>query len=153
MTRTKEDVIAHLIVFIIGLIIVLVVTSCDTAHAEPSEIVLQTIAMESASEPIEGQIMVAKTIQNRAERGNISPESVVLKRKQYSCWNDPKWAKAWLDRNYTPNVRQRASKAWEMALGESVNYTHYHTIDILPYWAVGHKGERVGKHIFYGGIK
>ena len=142
-----------IIVLAIFMSLALSLGSCEEAHAEPSEIVLQTIAMESASEPIEGQIMVAKTIQNRARRGNISHESVVLKPKQYSCWNDHKWAKAWLAMNYTPNVRQRASKAWEMALGEPSKTTHYHRHDIMPYWAVRHKGVRLGNHIFYEGIK
>ena len=120
----------------------------------PVEIVLHTIAMESASEPIEGQALVAKTIQNRAQRAGISPQEAVLRPKQYSCWNSPKWAKAWLDTNYSPAVRLRALKAWEMAFYSPFKGRHYHTKSVKPYWAKHQTPFCViSNHVFYEGVK
>ena len=126
----------------------------EVGMAEPSEIVLQTIAMESASEPMEGQVLVARTIQNRARKAGITPERAVLRPFQFSCWNDRKWAKRWLDTHYGPKTRLRALKAWEMASYSTFNGRHYHTTDVMPYWAKGHAPSVVvGRHAFYDRIR
>jgi spore germination cell wall hydrolase CwlJ-like protein len=119
------------------------------------EVVIQTIAMESASEPDLGMVWVAKVIQTRAERANISPDRVVMRPKQFSCWNDRKWAYNWLKRYYGPSTRQRAIEAWNKALIANLGHpTHYHTVDVMPYWAKGHKPMvRVGRHVFYNTVK
>ena len=137
--------------------------SCEPARAEVSEVVLQTIAMESADQPFEGQVAVAQVILNRARRANISPESVVLRPKQFSCWNSPKWARRWLGAHYTPKARRGALNAYRKAMlvdmtntssGLTKNYngvTMYHTVDCKPKWDFS-KLERLGQigaHIFY----
>lgn len=122
--------------------------------SEVPEVVLQTIAMEAASEPMAGQVLVARTIQNRARKAGITAEQAVLRPKQYSCWNDRKWASAWLRANYTPSVRLRALKAWEMAYSSPFKGRHYHTKAVRPYWAAGKAPAYVvGQHIFYEGIR
>lgn len=131
--------------------LLVIVSSCSVAYADAPEVVLQTIAMESANQSAEGQAWVAKTIQTRAQRAKRSPESVVKRPKQYSCWNSPKWASAWLRVNYTTEVRQRASQAYRMALSLPA-VTHYHTKAVKPYWAK-HKSMKpvkvIGDHMFY----
>lgn len=146
--RKAYDVLA---VFIVGLIALLV---AGIAHAEPSEAVLKTIAMESSNQSLEGQAWVARVIQVRAKRANISEEAVVYAYKQFSCWNSRKWADAWLSVHYTPKVRQNAYNAYKKAIRMTVNPTHYHTLKVKPYWS---KGKRplavIGAHAFYDNIK
>lgn len=124
--------------------------------AEQSEIVLQTIAMESAGRP-EGMPYVAVTLINRARLRGTTLEHEALRRKQYSCWNNAKWAKGWLDKHYTPKVRLRALNALKMGMVEAVKYPdmrHYHTIGTSPYWAKGHTPVLIlGGHKWYRGIK
>ena len=133
-----------------------ILNSCEQTPAlsqDVDEIVLQTIAMESANQPILGQAYVAKTIQTRARRGKISPRQAVLVPKQYSCWNSPKWAKAWLDTNYTPKARQNALEAWQMA-SRLPMVSHYHTRQVRPYWASSmQRIVIVGQHHFYKEVR
>lgn len=121
--------------------------------AEPDEVVLQTIAMEASGEPMEGQVLVARTIQNRAINGHYSPVGACLAHKQYSCWNDRVWAFKWLRKHYTGAIRQRAYKAWELAKESSYKGRHYHNTDIKPYWAKGRTPyATIGRHVYYEGI-
>lgn len=152
--RPAEDWLGAFLAMLLTLAVIACISSCEPAHAEPSEVVLQTIAMESGGESLEGQAWVAKTIQTRSKRGKISPQDVVLRPKQYSCWNSPKWAKAWLARHYGLKARGGAVIAWNRALKLPYQVTHYHTIDIKPYWAVGHIPKVVvGRHAFYDDVK
>ena len=124
-----------------------------TYYTEPSEIVLKTLAMEASGEGVIGMAYVARVIQNRAHLRNSTAEKECLRKKQFSCWNDGVWAQRWLSKYYTPEVRQKAMKAWEEADNLEGAWTHYHTVDIKPYWSKGHQGERAGKHLFYEGVK
>lgn len=133
----------------------LVVGSCK--RAEANEIVYQTIAMEAAGESLEGQAMVARVIINRAKASNRSMEAICLAPKQFSCWNDRKWAKRWLSRHYDSNTRLRAVKAYQGAVIASTAYAdvrHYHVKGISPRWARGRKPTLIiGQHVFYAGIR
>src|SRR3990167_2315124 len=126
-------------IVILSFVYILIPGNCFAETLPYSETVLQTIAMESGGESLEGQAMVAKVIINRAMGSNKSLEAVCKAPKQFSAWNSPKWAKAWLRANYTPIVRQRALKALNMALQNTGNpaIKHYHTKNIKPYWAKG----------------
>lgn len=116
-----------------------------------SEVVLQTIAMESANQDDEGMYLVASVIVNRARGGSL--ERVCLARKQFSCWNDSKWAQGWLKRHYTASVQVRAANALRRALNApKEGIRHYHTTAIKPYWAKGKQGMTHGQHVFYAGI-
>jgi len=140
-----------------------------SAWAEPSEVVLKTIAMESASEPMDGQIAVAGVILERSRRSGRSLEAECLKPKQFSAWNTDskavRWRRAWLERYYTPETRLRASQALKRAMleqskGRNPGYRHYHRyninqygVEVKPYWARGLSGNRIGNHVFYKGVK
>lgn len=153
MIRPLADWLGAGVVLVLALSVVLIMGSCRIAHAEVSEIVLQTIAMESAND-LEGMPYVASTLINRARKRHTSPQVEALRPKQYSCWNDRKWAKNWLQGHYDKTTRSNALKAYQDARNRNLgHYTHYHTANILPYWAVGQKGVRHGKHIFYSNIK
>lgn len=134
----------------------LIVINCQVALAnEAPEIVYQVLSAESASEGQAGMDAVAVVMVNRAMGSIDSLERVVTKPKQFSAYNDQAWLNRWIRAYYTPDVRQRAQKAIERALTmeDRPAWTHYHTINVRPYWAKGHRGERVGQHVFYSGIK
>ena len=120
-----------------------------------SEIVYQTIAMEGANQSLEGQSLIAGTLLNRALIRGTKPEVEAMRPKQYSCWNDRNRAKTWLRRHFDSNTRTRAIQALERARNASKWHpTHYHTLQVMPYWARGHKPcVVVGNHAFYEGIK
>ena len=134
----------------IGLLFsVLYVQGCGTARAE-SEIVLQTIAMEAANQPEAGQIAVASVILNRARNAGTTLEHQVSRYKQFSCWNNPAWSKAWLAKHYTSSVRQSSINALTSAYKRNYLITHYHAKSIRPYWAKHMKlVMEIGNHLFY----
>lgn len=163
--RPLEDWIALALVTLVVTLIASVV-SCKPANAsqEYESIVVETIMMESASENYDGQVAVAEVIRNRAVRrsGVATWETMykeVMRPKQFSCWNSPTWAKAWLGSHGTGESYQRASRA----IGEAINgsdtvrgATLYHTVKVKPGWS---KSERVkfvkqiGAHLFYKEIR
>lgn len=123
----------------------------DQGLALSSEIPAQTVALEAANQSSFGQYLVASVIVNRAKERGQTLDQVCLARKQFSAWNDPRWAKAWLARHYTQTTRHRARNALERAIREPFKeIDHYHTVNIMPYWAKGHKPIIVeGNHAFY----
>lgn len=143
--------------------VLLALCLCSVGYAEPSEIVLKTLAMEADGDA--SQTAVAGVIISRSMASGKSLEAVCLAPKQFSCWNDGKWSRAWLTRYYTPKARQRAEMAlkqasYEASKGRNPGYTHYHAynvnqweVEVKPYWARGVKGVRIGNHVFYRGIK
>ena len=73
----------------IFLALAIILGSCEPAYpTEVNEIVLQTISMESANQPFSGQVAVASVIINRARKAGKSLEWVVLRPRQFSCWNE-----------------------------------------------------------------
>lgn len=136
-----------------AMLIVLSLLSCVPAYAE-SGVAIETVAMESANQDSYGQYLVASVIVNRAKVRNMTLEQVCLARRQFSCWDSPRWSKAWLDRFYTPKAQEQAKKALERAIREPYEgITHYHTLDVSPYWAKGHKPVIIeGQHKFYNDI-
>ena len=127
---------------------------CEQVARAESEIVLQTIAMESANQQAAGQVAVASVIINRARVSNRSMEAICRAPRQFSCWNDPKWASRWISRHFDSQTRLRALTALERARNAGNRHvTHYHTRDITPYWAKGHSPVIVeGNHAFYSDI-
>lgn len=121
-----------------------------------NEVVYQTLAMEAANQSDRGMELVAYTILVRASKRGTTPEIESLRRKQYSCWNDRKWAKAWLGRHYDQKTRHRAVNAWNRASSNPVKprLTHYHTLEVHPFWAKGHKPVIIeGDHAFYDSVR
>ena len=146
--RTKEDCVAILIVTWIMALIVCGVGHCESAYSETA---VKTIAMESANQSDYGMYAVSSVIVNRSVDSNKTIKSVCLARKQFSCWNDKIWAKAWLDRFYTPEVRGRSVLALNKALQDPIRgINHYHSVKVKPYWAKGRKPSLIiGEHVFY----
>lgn len=136
------------------LFLALILSWCEECLAEPSEIVLHTIAMESANQSDYGQYLVASVIVNRAKGSNTTLEKVCLAKRQFSCWNSHKWAFSWLSRHYGVSQEVRARKALEKALSAPMDgIRHYHTTSTMPYWAKGHKPVIIeGQHKFYNDI-
>lgn len=125
------------------------------AEVGDTDIVLKTLAMEAASEGERGMELVAYTLINRAEARHTTMSTEALRYKQYSCWNDPSWARAWLARYYGVSTHHGAKKALKRAIiaPNRPAISHYHTLDSHPYWARGHKAAIVyGQHAFYEGI-
>ena len=154
MIRPIEGWIAIAIVMIVAFA---VLASCEPAHAvqEGQSIVVETIMMEAANQGEEGMVAVAEVIRNRAKRDNRSMMEVVLKPKQFSCWNSKKWAVEWLERYGDGQSYQKASKALEIALGGSRTVsgaTLYHSNAVQPSWAKSrlcHEVAIIGNHVFY----
>ena len=141
-------------VVVIGLVVSCLMGSCEAAMADVSEVVLETIALESANQTIFGQALVANVIRTRAQIGQTSPQSVVMRPKAFSAWNDRNRARKWLKRHFNHQTRQNCLLAWEMSKSMPYKLTHYHTKVVKPYWAKGHKPVIVeGNHAFYEGIK
>ena len=116
------------------------------------EVVLQTIAMESADQSAYGQFLVASVIVNRSRTSGKSLEQICLAKRQFSCWNSQKWAVSWLSRHYDTRTRDNALDALEQALiaNNRPLVDHYHRFDVHPSWAKRLKRvERVGAHVFY----
>ena len=74
----KELIIFGLVMFALGF---------WAGKARGEEIVVQTIAYEASSEPLEAQIMVAQCILTRAKERNLTLEAVVTQPYQFSCNN------------------------------------------------------------------
>jgi hypothetical protein len=122
------------------------------------ECLTTAIYYESASEGPQGEEAVAQVILNRV-RSPSFPSSIcsvvyqgsLLKTGcQFSFTCDGSlqravWKPEWL------RARQIAEKALAGAVMPQVGLsTHYHTIDVVPYWATSlAKQVQVGRHIFY----
>jgi len=145
--------------FKIALVIACLLGLGQSAWAESvPEIVLQTIAMESASKP-EGMPYVALVLANRARVSVTSMEIEAKRPFQFSCWNDEKWARAWLASYYDPKTRHDALIAYNNGLAMSLKpelqgIRHYCTTGTNPAWAKGKTPKFIlGGHKWYEGIK
>ena len=116
------------------------------------------IYFEARSEPIQGQIAVAEVTLNRVASEHYPNDicGVVLQDNSQGCsfsW----WCDGLSDFPREENSL-RTSKALAQLMLEEGDYisvigskaTHYHSVDVHPYWADDLKRiRRIGKHIFY----
>ena len=114
---------------------------------------------EARNENIMGRLMVAEVTLNRVAADNF-PDTVcevVWQNKQFSWTHDglsdePKKLNNVFDRKAWDEIQLLAMDVMtypEYALLGS-NATHYHTIDVKPYWVEDMQIEgKVGKHLFY----
>lgn len=125
-------------------------------------LIAYTLWYEARGEPFEGKRLVASVIWNRAEGKSENIRAVILKPKQFSCWNDYDWSQP-LDLS-GPVYRNKAEvEAWleccriarSMESGKFVRTTmadHYHAVKIkkVPAWAKEMKRvATVWGHVFY----
>lgn len=76
---------------IVLLLIALVVASLQARQITETELLARTIYAEAGNQSIQGKLAVASVIYNRKHHTeNVTWANVVLKPRQFSCWNDPK---------------------------------------------------------------
>lgn len=119
----------------------------------------KTIYGEARGEGLKGMQAVANVVMNRVNAGSwygASVKDVVLKKWQFSCWNDGDPNKKVIE-NMTP-AQLEASGALAIArkaiAGDLADITggatHYHNKHIKPSWALSMKRTAtIGNHIFY----
>jgi len=125
----------------------------DPSKLSEETLLTSTIVLEAAAEPISGQLAVANVMRNRVARTGQSYHQVILRRKQFSCWNDLKWAE---ERMHNESVNMLRQCAW-IAIGilkELIQYDssngadHYFNHNIVkPVWYVKNP-EKVTARIF-----
>jgi spore germination cell wall hydrolase CwlJ-like protein len=122
----------------------------------PDQVAVETILLEAANQPMDGQIAVGNVIRNRARTSGTYFEAVCLKRYQFSCWLDRAWAERRLARA-TPLEWANARLAWERSessnlVGDSRHY--YAPKYASPKWARGAtKVYQIGAHRFVEGVR
>ena len=128
------------------------------------DVMARTLWGEARSEGQQGMEALASVILNRANHakregsfwwGNTIIQ-VCQKPYQFSCWNksDPNFKKLTAvttdDMHFATALRVARRAVLGMVKDKTGGATHYHTIDILPFWAKNQKPTtRIGRHIFY----
>lgn len=128
----------------------------------------RTLWGEARGEGDKGMEAVACVILNRVrvarDRGRFwwgnSVIEICQKPYQFSCWNrdDPNFKRVQaVDMRdvYFATAMRLAQRAMAGVLRDvTAGATHYHTRDIMPYWARGHEPcATIGRHIFYRILK
>ena len=105
---------------------------------------------EARGESRLGQVYVARTVLNRAEKSGKSIEEVVNASYQFS-WTAEDKVVSPADE---PKAFLQCTESSVLAADFEINskITHYHEVSARPYWASLFKpAARVGRHIFYEG--
>lgn len=112
------------------------------------------IGMEAVACVVQNRVAVAKKHEKYWWGNDII--QVCQKPFQFSCWNanDPQRAKviAVTDRNihFATCLRIARRCVYGCIRDVTNGATHYHTLDIMPHWAVGEKPAAIiGHHMFY----
>lgn len=128
------------------------------------DVMARTLWGEARSEGQQGMEAVASVILNRTDIGKREGRywwgntiiQVCQKPFQFSCWNkfDPNFKRIIAltqdDMHFAAALRVSRRAVLGMVKDKTGGATHYHTIDILPFWAKGQKPTaRIGRHIFY----
>jgi spore germination cell wall hydrolase CwlJ-like protein len=123
-------------------------TYSSIQNLEPLDILARTIYAEAEGESYKGKLAVASVIYIRAKKDINKMVDVVLKPKQFSCWNSgvPKegQGQAWKD---SLEIAQRLLSGNFKSI---VNATHYYNPKIaFPKWARGRQAvAMIGRHRF-----
>lgn len=128
---------------------------------QPQEIYLaKTLWGEARGEGLQGMQAVANVVMNRVERGGwygASIKDVVLKKGQFSCWNENDPNRIKIDNLTLEELRNSgALQVAEMAIAGNLaditdGATEYHAKSIKPNWDWSklEKTVTIGNHIFY----
>jgi spore germination cell wall hydrolase CwlJ-like protein len=120
-------------------------------------IIALTLYGEAGNQDYQGKLMVASTIVQRAKDSHKTLAQICQTPKWYSCWNgsgtklvhtinsqDGFKTDSWLD---------CVTIAYGIHKIKPQGYTHYHTQNIVPYWARKAFARRAyvkhGSHLFY----
>ncbi len=113
-------------------------------------VVAATLILEAGGESDpRAMAAVYEVITNRAERSGMTSRRVVLRRKQFSCWNENV-----LTRYEIATQHSRFNEALKIVQSPPTNYTagatHYHAMRITPYWASSYTPTiTIENHKFY----
>lgn len=127
------------------------------AEVGNERVVLDTLIGEGVSEGVDGMRAIAEVIRNRAEHRGTTMSEECLRPRQFSFWNTPNRASAWLLVHGSEEAYQDAMHALDDALDGSRTVgasRHYYAEYIrTPVWAQGAGPMyKVGKHIFLEGV-
>ena len=119
-------------------------------YNENDRTAVETIMLESLGEGYAGMVAVGEVIRNREKLFMKGSEKVCLMPKQFSCWNDERKARAFLDKYhiyyFVAYTAWLASKSSVLTRGA----TDYHADTVYPYWAEAYRvSTRIGRHVFY----
>lgn len=106
---------------------------------------------EARGEPQLGQVYVARTVINRAEKTGKSIKEVVNDESQFS-WTASEIGQRPID-DPKAFVKCVESSIVSADFDINPNITHYHESSIRPYWARKYRlVATIGKHKFYKGV-
>ncbi len=119
-------------------------------YNDPEEIAAQTLMLEALGEGYDGMVAVGEVIRNRTKLFLKNPSEICRMKKQFSCWNDERKAREFLEKNkayyFIALTAWRASERSALTGGA----TDYHAVYVRPYWAEAYRvAARIGRHIFY----
>lgn len=151
--RTKEDIVAILLVGIVVFIIASL-SSCRPAYSEPitEAIAVRCIIGEAENQGYEGMLQLAYALQNRGTtRGVYGYKAIVYRQNAYYRG----------DRRISKETASEALKAFKTAkltqkynlIGKSAHWENIKAFG-TPSWAIGRTPKAIIKdHAFYEGIK
>ena len=124
---------------------------------DQADYLARTIYGEARGEGIKGMQAVANVVMNRVKAGGwygASVKDVVLKPKQFSCWNENDPNRAIILAANDAQLAQARSIAEQAIAGTLPDITggatNYHAKSITPYWAASMtKTATIGNHVFY----
>lgn len=136
LTTLKDVAIRLLYLLLVAFMIgILYWAFAPEAQAEEIDIVIETIALESSSESIEAQVMVAQVILTRAEEWNMTLKEVVLQPYQFSCHNKNIRGKMKKRTQKELQIARKALKQARSSMNSLPAVTHYYSGKRVPYWA------------------
>ena len=124
---------------------------------DQADYLARTIYGEARGEGVKGMQAVANVVMNRVKAGGwygASVKDVVLKPKQFSCWNENDPNRAIILAANDAQLAQARSIAEQAIAGTLPDITggatNYHAKSITPYWAASMtKTATIGNHVFY----
>lgn len=119
-------------------------------YNDSDKIAVQTLLLEALGEGYRGMVAVGEVIRNREKLFRKNSKEVCLMPKQFSAWNDPRRAEAFLKKHH--DFYFIAARAWVESGKSSFTKgaTDYHTVSVHPYWASAYPiAARIRHHIFY----
>lgn len=137
----------NVILLIVSVLVLLLCTYPAWAGGE--YVGIKTVAFEAANQPIEGQVLVARVIQLRAEERKQTVREVCYSPLQFSCYNNTKEPRLLSDKEL-----RVAKQAWTLAKHSHDMVNLYCRTDVADktYWTKHPKVtfiKTVGDHSFY----
>lgn len=155
----KKPVSIVILAASIYLVVIAMKKTILTDKAEEIDYLARTIWGEARGEGNSGMQAVANVIMNRVKAATwygAGVKDVVLKKSQFSCWNDgdPNKAKMLAVTDSDISFRNAKYLAEQAVNGVLPDITgganHYHASNIRPYWADTDKMTVIiGNHVFY----